>query len=116
MCRDNQRLGEYTVRGLTPRPAGEEWIDIRFTYDLNGILEVETTVGSDGSKHSLVIEKTPGRLSAEEVDAARRAMTRLKLHPRDALPNTTALTRADALFVELTGDRRELLGAAIAQL
>ena len=116
MCRDNRLLGEYMVCGLKLRPAGEEWFDIRFTYDLNGILEVETTVGSNGSKHTLVIEKTPGRLSHEEVEAARLAMARLKLHPRDALPNTAALARADALFVELTGEPRELLGAAIAQL
>jgi molecular chaperone HscC len=116
ICRDNQQLGQYKVQGLKPRPAGEEWFDIRFTYDLNGILEVETTVGSDGSKHALVIEKTPGRLSKAEVEAARQAMTRLKLHPRDALPNSAALARADALFVELTGDRREVLGVAIANL
>jgi molecular chaperone HscC len=30
------------------------------------------------------------------------------------LPNTTALARADALYVELTGSAREALGQAIA--
>ena len=33
---------------------------------------------------------------------------------RRPLPNTIALARADALFVELTGPARELLSAAIA--
>jgi molecular chaperone HscC len=43
-------------------------------------------------------------------------MLKLKFHPRDALPNTTALARADALFVELSGPEREILGQAIALL
>ena len=38
--------------------------------------------------------------------AAREAMARLKFHPRDALPNATALARADALYVELAGRAR----------
>jgi molecular chaperone HscC len=114
LCRDNQKLGEYHVRGLPPKPAGEESIDVRFTYDLNGILEVETTVLSTGRKEALVIEKSPGRMTAAQIKAAREAMARLKLHPRDALPNTTALARADALYVELSGPAREELGAVIA--
>ncbi|MFT3773629.1 MAG: Hsp70 family protein [Minicystis sp.] len=115
LVRDNQKLGEYLVK-VTPRPAGEESIEVRFTYDLNGILEVETTIGSTGKKEVLVIEKTPGRMTAADVKAAREAMARLKLHPRDALPNTTALARADALYVELSGPNREELGHAIAML
>ena len=35
-------------------------------------------------------------------------------HPRDALPNTTSLARAEALFAELRGADRERLGAAMA--
>jgi molecular chaperone HscC len=104
------------VRGLTPRHAGEEAIDVRFTYDMNGILEVETTVISTSKKEALVIEKSPGRMTATQIKAAREAMARLKLHPRDALPNTTALARADALYVELSGPARVELGHAIAAL
>ena len=44
----------------------------------------------------------------------RKALERLKFHPREALPNTTALARADALYVELVGPTREVLGSAIA--
>jgi molecular chaperone HscC len=113
LCRDNTKLGEYQVK-VPPKPAGEESIDVRFTYDLNGILEVETTIVSTGKREVLVIEKSPGRMTAAQVKAAREAMARLKLHPRDALPNTTALARADALYVELSGPAREELGHAIA--
>ncbi len=114
LCRDNQKLGEYKVKNLSAKPQGEEGVDVRFTYDLNGILEVETTVLSSGKKEVLVIEKTPGRLSQDEIKAAREQMKRLKFHPREALPNATALARADALYVELSGPAREQLGELIA--
>jgi molecular chaperone HscC len=114
LCRDNQKLGEYTVKGLPAKPAGTESVDVRFTYDLNGILEVETTIHSTGAKATMVIEQTPGRLTSDQIEKARKDMARLKFHPRDALPNTTALARADALYVELQGDDRERLGHTMA--
>jgi molecular chaperone HscC len=40
-------------------------------------------------------------------------MKRIKFHPRESLPNRTALARADALFVELTGISRDELGLEI---
>jgi molecular chaperone HscC len=114
LCADNQKLGEYQVSGLPSGPRGQESVDVRFTYDLNGILEVETTVVSTGKKATMVIERNPGRLSADEIARARAAFARLKFHPREALPNVTALARADALYVELSGSERERLGQAIA--
>jgi molecular chaperone HscC len=113
-CERNHKLGEYRLEGLPPGPAGKESVDVRFTYDLNGILEVETTIVSTGLKGSLVIERTPGRLSPQQIEQARREMQRLKIHPRETLPNATALARADALYVELTGEPRAALGQAIA--
>ncbi|HJK92828.1 MAG TPA: Hsp70 family protein [Polyangiaceae bacterium LLY-WYZ-15_(1-7)] len=114
LCKDNTRLGEYVVKDLPNESAGKVAIDVRFTYDLNGILEVEMTlVGTERVEH-MVIERTPGRLSAEEIAAAREAMKAYKFHPRDTLPNRTALARADQLFTELTGVARDELGHAIA--
>lgn len=113
-CEQNQLLGEYVVKDIPPDLAGKQEIAIRFSYDLNGLLEVDTTIVSTGVTASLLIEKSPGLLSPEELSRARAALKRLKLHPRDALPNTAALGRAEALYVELTGDRRRRLGACIS--
>jgi molecular chaperone HscC len=114
VCAENQLLGDYKVTGLPRAPAGHESIDVRLTYDINGILEVETTVVSTRKIATLVIEKTPGRMTPAQIEAARRTMARLKFHPREALPNATALARADALFVELSGAEREALSRMIA--
>ena len=114
LVRDNKKLGEYTIKGLEPLPAGSHSILVRFTYDLNGILEVDMTTVKTGKTETLVIEGSPGRLSAAQVAEARAAMSRLKFHPREALPNATLLARADALYVELTGGARDELGATLA--
>ena len=111
---DNRKLGEFTIYEIPAAPAGHQSISVRFTYDLNGLLEVEATVESTGKSETLLIEGAPGRLSHEEIEQARQAMQRLKFHPREALPNTTALARAEALFVELRGVERQELGEAIA--
>jgi molecular chaperone HscC len=113
LCRDNTKLGEYTLPGTPPAAAGEESIDVRFTYDLNGILEVDMTVVSTEQGASLVIERAPGRMSPAQVEQARQVMRTLKFHPREALPNTTALAWAESLYTELRGSARERLGAAL---
>ena len=115
LCRDNRKLGQFKVRNLPPRNAGQATIEVRFTYDLNGLLEVEVRVPDTGAVQSVVFEQTPGRLDPRQIEAARQAMERLKFHPREALPNVTALGRAEAMYMELTGVAREELGAALAQ-
>lgn len=114
LCRDNTKLGELVVKKLPRGPAGEAWIDVRFTYDLNGILEVEATVMETSRVEHLVIQSRPGKLSRKELSSARKAMAAIKFHPRDSLPNRTALARADALFTETTGLEREMLAAHLA--
>jgi molecular chaperone HscC len=115
LCRDNRKLGEFKMKNLPLRPAGQVNLEVRFTYDLNGLLEVEARVPETGAAHSVVFEQTPGRLTPKQVEEARKSMERLKFHPREALPNMTALSRAEALYVELTGMPREVLGQALAE-
>jgi molecular chaperone DnaK (HSP70) len=71
-------------------------VAVRFTYDLNGLLEVEATVVQTGAVVSALLEQAPGRLTAEQIRVAREELERLKIHPREALPNATALSSAEA--------------------
>ncbi len=113
--KNNTKLGEYTIDNLPPKPAGHVNINVRFTYDLNGLLEVETTLVGTDRRQILVIEKTPGRMDKADIDKAREAMKTIKFHPREALPNVTALNRADALYMELSGNARQMLGMALTE-
>ena len=65
-------------------PAGEQRVRVRFTYDLNGILEVDTVVVHTGQTKNLVIEGHPGRLTRAQVEAARQAMAHLNSSTRRA--------------------------------
>ncbi|MFZ5891474.1 MAG: Hsp70 family protein [Myxococcota bacterium] len=112
-CDQNQKLGEYTLKGIPPQPAGEESIDVRFSYDMNGVLDVDATIVSTKKAASFTIERVKGQLSSREIAETRQRLSRLKFHPRDALPNITALSRAEALYVELTGAARDYLNEAL---
>ncbi len=114
-CRDNHLIGKFTVEGIPMAPAGQEGVAVRFTYDLSGLLEVEATVLSTDRKTALMIENAPGKMSKEAMESAIETMRALKFHPREALPNTTAMDRAESAHVELTGAPRERLARAIAE-
>jgi molecular chaperone HscC len=45
--KDNLPLGTLEVSGIPPGPSGQT-VQIRFTYDMNGILEVEAVVAASG--------------------------------------------------------------------
>jgi molecular chaperone HscC len=113
-ARDNILLGELAVR-VPPAPAGQQAVEVRFTYDVNGLLEVEAVVLSTGARHSLVIEGNPGLLSPIEIQERLAALAHLKVSPRDQAENVAALARAERLYEELLGDKRAAVGEWITR-
>jgi molecular chaperone HscC len=108
MVKNNILLGEVNV-AVPKAPAREQNVDVRFTYDLNGLLEVEVTVVSTGKKQRLVIEGNPGVLTKEEIDRRFAALAQLKLHPRDELVNKQLLARAERVYEESLGEVRDAI-------
>jgi molecular chaperone HscC len=111
---DNVALGEFTL-DVPLKAAGEAGADVRFTYDINGVLEVEATAFPGGVKRAMVIEENPGVMTPEEIRQRLAALSALKIHPRDQLENRTLLTRADRVYEETLGDHRQYLAAHIAR-
>jgi molecular chaperone HscC len=106
---DNLLLGKLEVAGIPPGPAGQE-IEVRFTYDLNGVLEVEATVVTTKRKVSTVITRhARGGMTAEQIREAVRDMAKLKTHPREEAVNRYLLRRAERLYQELGTDDRQRL-------
>jgi len=87
---DNVFLGEMVVDGIPPGPAGSKF-DVRFTYDTNGILEVEAIIPSTGKSFRKVIENPGVNLSKQEIMEAVRKMQAVKFYPRDQLENQLLL-------------------------
>ena len=112
--RDNVALGKLVI-ALPPGRAGEHQVDVRFTYDISGILEVETKVLTTGAGDRLVIEGQPGVLSAREIADRLATLAHLKIHPRDQAENQAVLARAERLYEERLGDERRAIGQAIDQ-
>lgn len=106
---DNIFLGEVEVK-VPRKAAGEETVDVRFTYDINGLLEVEATVVSEQTTKTLIIQETPGRLSEKEIAKRLEELKHLKTHPRDQAANKAVIARAERLYEQTLGDTRESVG------
>lgn len=109
LVRDNIPLGELEIP-LPPHNKGNVDLDVRFTYDNNGILECQVTIPGTGDAFALVIENNPGVLSPEEIAERLQALAALKVHPRDQQINTLLMARLEHLYQESLGERRELIG------
>ncbi|HET8898618.1 MAG TPA: molecular chaperone HscC [Rhodanobacteraceae bacterium] len=105
---NNVKLGELSV-AVDPRvPREQNEVRVRYTYDSNGVLQVEAFVLSSGAHHELVLEQNPGLLDAEEIRQRLAALAELKTHPRDKQENIALLARAERLYEEHLVAREEL--------
>ena len=59
-AQDNLLLGKIEI-SVPPKPKGKEAVDVRFTYDINGILVVDTRVVSTGVVKTHYFPENPGR-------------------------------------------------------
>jgi molecular chaperone HscC len=106
---ENLLLGEFLVKGIPLGPAGQE-IDVRFTYDLNGVLEVEATIGVTKETFSHVVTRHARGLTPVQIAQAIKAMQTLKTHPREEAENRFLLRRAERVFGEVGANERAVLG------
>jgi len=113
--KDNVLLGELTIR-LPPGPATKEKVDVRFTYDTSGLLEVQATILSTGRIEKLVIEGNPGVMKPDEIARRLAALAKLKIHPRDDMKMRALVARAARLYEERLGDTRAVIGHALGEL
>ncbi|WP_198919995.1 molecular chaperone HscC [Pseudomonas chlororaphis] len=103
--RDNIFIDSFDVP-LTPSEQIQS-LDVRFSYDINGLLEVDVTLLASGERHSHSIDRSPTGLDAQSRQASHERLTALKIHPRDALPNRTLLARLERAWAQSLGDERE---------
>ncbi|MBY0573570.1 MAG: molecular chaperone HscC [Undibacterium sp.] len=115
LVKDNILLGSLELN-LDPLPRDQNGVDVRFTYDVNGLLEVQATMIRTQKVHKTVIQGNPGLLSEEDIAKRLIELEKLKMHPRDALEVRTLLARADRVYQQLKGEAREWLNHQIAEL
>lgn len=105
---DNLLLDKMTVK-IPVRKAGEVSIDVRFTYTLDGILEVECKINGQGAASTMIIEKAPGTLSSEEIAQRLNELNALKQHPRDLSANRQLIAEAAKRYEQALGENRQII-------
>ena len=109
---NNITLGQINIP-IPPAPKGSECVDVRYTYDINGILEVDVDVVSTGLKKRMVLEQNPGYMSGEEVERRLKELEKIKIHPREQEKNKLLLSRAERMYEENIGDVRRHVGECL---
>ncbi|EAS1758357.1 molecular chaperone HscC [Salmonella enterica] len=98
---------------VTLKPNGHiQSIDIRFSYDINGLLEVDVLL-EDGKSESRVISHNAASLTPQQIAASRERLLALKIYPRDLLVNRTFKAQLEEQWSRALGDEREMLGEII---
>ena len=87
-------------------------IDIRFSYDINGLLEVDVLL-EDGKSESRVISHNAASLTPKQIEASRERLLALKIYPRDLLVNRTFKAQLEEQWSRALGEERETLGTII---
>lgn len=107
--KDNTLLGSVQIR-VPAAPQGEQTIDVRFTYDINGILEVDVAAKAGQTAHLLL---KSGGISQAEAQQRMRELASLKLHPRDQEQNRALIARGERLYAVTVGEMRARVAAML---
>ncbi len=112
LVKNNVYLGELDVK--VPRAkAGEETVDVRYSYDMNGLLEVDVQVNSTGKTYHATIVNSAGDLSQKDIEKSKAKLAKLKFHPREDAENRAIIARAERLYECALGEKRDYIGSII---
>lgn len=113
-CSNNVKLGSVTMT-IPPKPAGQVSLSVRYTYDINGILDVDVVVDQTGTTSNLLIKELAGNVSDADIELRRLELAALKIHPRDQQENRLALERANRLYEQFLGYERQQVGDLLSR-
>ena len=111
-AKNNLSLGELLI-DIPKNKAGEEAIDVTYTYDINSILEVEVKVISTGEVTKQIIKNQYTELTDEEIKERMEELYYLKIHPRDQEENKLLLLKGERVYEESLGQDRIMVEHAI---
>ena len=69
MASDNKSLGRFILDGIAPAPRGIPQIEVTFSLDANGILNVTAKDKGTGKEQSITIQNS-GNMSKEDIEKA----------------------------------------------
>jgi len=108
----NVLLGEFTLDGIPKGQSGQQ-VDIRLTYDLSGVLEVEATVVETNKKITHIITQHARGLSQSDIERIVEQMQAMKPEPREEAKNHALIKRAERVYQQLAIEERQRLDRLI---
>lgn len=102
---ENLKIGELTVR-VPLAPAGISWVELTFTYDIDGILQAEV-VSNGGQSSQAVIVNPMLDIGEKELQQKVEALERLKQKAGGCEEDRLILARLERIYCELLGAERE---------
>ena len=112
---DNLELGDLKITGIPPGPAGQA-VQVRFTYDINGLLEVEAIIPATQKRFRVVLSNHCSSMSEDELAKALRKLQKLKFYPRDELRNQRLVRFCERMVAEVSPFHRQQLELSLIHI
>jgi molecular chaperone DnaK len=96
----NRFLGEFNLEGIRPAPRGEPQIEVTFSLDANGILQVRAKDLGTGKENKIEIKGSSG-LSSDEVERMRKEAEAHAEDDRKKLELINARNEADQMVFQI---------------
>ena len=106
---DNIELGEITI-SVPAMPKGEVKFSVRFTYDINGILEVEVNVPITQEQKRLVIVNKELSMTESQIEAKLKEFEKIKINPASEEENQYVLDWGGRLYMQCSGELQQEIG------
>ena len=109
---DDVLLGELSIE-VAQKPAGQAWVEVQFTYDINGILHVMAENEMGERRQILLANQT---LSDAELERYSREMEKIMVPPAKRPENQKMLACFLDYYENSTGQRREMIAAMTGRI
>lgn len=108
---ENLKLTEITLN-VPAKPKGEVHADVRFSYDINGLFDIDIFCEATNEHYHQELGSTSG-MSQAEITRRQAELDKIKIHPRDMEQNKYILERAHRLFAQCNQTQQEMLAMSI---
>ncbi len=106
MAYDNKSLGRFQLTGIAPAPRGVPQIEVTFSIDRNGIVNVSATDKATGNEQKITITASTN-LTEEEINQRVKEAEQFAEQDKKRKEEVETLNRADGMIYEIEKQLRD---------
>ncbi len=100
---------------VKPKPAGESVINVKFTYDINGIFDIEVKSLTDDNQMSERIISKELKENEANIEARIKELEKLKIPLEELNENKLLIERGERLYVEASSSQKVIIVQVLDQ-